>query len=197
MRSKLGERQMMDGVVCVAAATRNARRDDGDGANQRAGIFVYAGTIKPGFWKGQKLTIARFRGGGRSPREDLAGGFDGIEKNACPSWALAAASTPRTPCFLVRSARMSLLGSSQMASPDPEKADRRGIGEGPDRRDQEKHSSARHHHAQIHRERGRGGHGQGGSTTPCCTILRSRPLRREMDIDDSSACAARCRCCAI
>ena len=45
------------------------------------------GTIKPGFWKGEKLTIVSpFEAvgaftAGKMSKED----FDGIEKNACPS----------------------------------------------------------------------------------------------------------------
>src|SRR6267378_1774318 len=50
--------QMMDGVVCVGGCDKNM-----PGAMMAMarinvpGIFVYACTIKPGFWKGQKLTI--------------------------------------------------------------------------------------------------------------------------------------------
>lgn len=49
------------------------------------GIFVYGGTIKPGFWKGQKVTIASpFEAvgaiaAGKMSKED----YDGIERNAC------------------------------------------------------------------------------------------------------------------
>ncbi len=85
-----------------------------------------AGTIKPGFWKGEKLTIVSpFEAvgaftAGKMSEED----FEGIEKNAARPSALAAASTPQTQCR-PRSKRwcMSLLGSSQMATPDKEKAD--------------------------------------------------------------------------
>jgi dihydroxy-acid dehydratase len=50
--------QCMDGVVCVGGCDKNM-----PGAMMAMarinvpGIFVYAGTIKPGFWKGEKLTI--------------------------------------------------------------------------------------------------------------------------------------------
>src|SRR5213592_4215168 len=50
--------QLMDGVLCVGGCDKNM-----PGAMMAMarinvpGIFVYAGTIKPGFWKGQKLTI--------------------------------------------------------------------------------------------------------------------------------------------
>src|SRR5438552_165078 len=80
--------QLMDGVVCVGGCDKNM-----PGAMMAMarinvpGIFVYAGTIKPGFWKGQKLTIVSpfeavgALAAGRMSKED----FDGIEKNACPS----------------------------------------------------------------------------------------------------------------
>ena len=51
------------------------------------GIYVYAGTIKPGKWKGQDLTIvSAFEAvgaytAGKMSKDD----FVGIEKNACPT----------------------------------------------------------------------------------------------------------------
>ena len=90
------------------------------------GIFVYAGTIKPGFWKGEKLTIVSpFEAvgaftAGKMSQED----FDGIEKNACPSvGACGGQYTANTMSSSFEALGMSLLGSSQMASPDGEKAD--------------------------------------------------------------------------
>jgi len=90
------------------------------------GIFVYAGTIKPGFWKGQKLTIVSpFEAvgafaAGKMSQED----FEGIEKNACPSFgACGGQYTANTMSSSFEALGMSLLGSSQMASPDSEKAD--------------------------------------------------------------------------
>jgi len=50
--------------------------------------------------------------------------FDGIEKNACPSFgACGGMYTANTMSSSFEALGMSLLGSSQMASPDPEKAD--------------------------------------------------------------------------
>jgi len=90
------------------------------------GIFVYAGTIKPGFWKGEKLTIVSpFEAvgafsAGKMAKED----FDGIEKNACPTvGACGGQYTANTMSSSFEALGMSLLGSSQMASPDSEKAD--------------------------------------------------------------------------
>src|SRR5207248_5301987 len=90
------------------------------------GIFVYAGTIKPGYWKGEKLTIVSpfeavgAYSAGKMAKEDL----EGIEKNACPSvGACGGQYTANTMSSSFEPLGMSLLGSSQMASPDPEKAD--------------------------------------------------------------------------
>jgi dihydroxy-acid dehydratase len=119
--------QQMDGVLCVGGCDKNmpgammamARIDV-------PGIFVYAGTIKPGFWKGQKLTIVSpfeavgALATGKMSRED----FDGIEKNACPSvGACGGQYTANTMSSSFEALGMSLLNSSQLASPDPEKAD--------------------------------------------------------------------------
>jgi dihydroxy-acid dehydratase len=90
------------------------------------GLFVYAGTIKPGTWKGQTLTIVSpFEAvgaftAGKMAQED----FDGIERNACPSvGACGGQYTANTMSSSFEALGMSLLGSSQMASPDAEKAD--------------------------------------------------------------------------
>src|SRR6266487_1577372 len=119
--------QCMDGVICVGGCDKNM-----PGAMMAMarinvpGIFVYAGTIKPGFWKGQKLTIVSpfeavgALAAGKISQED----FDGIEKNACPSvGACGGQYTANTMSSSFEALGMSLLGSSQMASPDPEKAD--------------------------------------------------------------------------
>src|SRR6266581_1789847 len=118
--------QLMDGVLCVGGCDKNM-----PGAMMAMarinvpGIFVYAGTIKPGFWKGQKLTIVSpfeavgALAAGKISQED----FDGIEKNACPSvGACGGQYTANTMSSSFEALGMSLLGSSQMASPDLEKA---------------------------------------------------------------------------
>ena len=57
---------------------------------------------------------------GKMSQED----FDGIEKNACPSvGACGGQYTANTMSSSFEALGMSLLGSSQMASPDGEKAD--------------------------------------------------------------------------
>jgi len=119
--------QCMDGVLVVGGCDKNMPA--GMMAMARVNvpaIYVYAGTIKPGDWKGQALTIvSAFEavGGyaaGKLAKED----YDGIERNACPSvGACGGMFTANTMSSSFEALGMSLLGSSQMASPDGEKAD--------------------------------------------------------------------------
>jgi dihydroxy-acid dehydratase len=119
--------QCMDGVVCVGGCDKNMPGSMMAMARINVpGIFVYAGTIKPGFWKGEKLTIVSpFEAvgaftAGKMSRED----FDGFERNACPTvGACGGQYTANTMSSSFEALGMSLLGSSQMASPDAEKAD--------------------------------------------------------------------------
>src|SRR5450432_3937786 len=119
--------QCMDGVVCVGGCDKNMPGAMMAMARMNVpAIFVYAGTIKPGFWKGQKLTIVSpFEAvgafaAGKMSEEDLIG----IEKNACPTvGACGGQYTANTMSSSFEALGMSLLGSSQLASPDPEKAD--------------------------------------------------------------------------
>jgi dihydroxy-acid dehydratase len=119
--------QCMDGVLVVGGCDKNM--PGGMMAMARMNvpaIYVYAGTIKPGEWKGQKLTIVSpfeavgaFAAGNMS-KED----YDGIERNACPTvGACGGMYTANTMSSSFEALGMSLLGSSQMASPDAEKAD--------------------------------------------------------------------------
>src|SRR6202163_2244332 len=119
--------QCMDGVLCVGGCDKNMPGAMMALARMNVpGIFVYAGTIKPGMWKGQTLTIVSpFEAvgafaAGKMSKED----FDGIEKNACPTvGACGGQYTANTMSSSFEALGISLLGSSQMASPDPEKAD--------------------------------------------------------------------------
>ena len=119
--------QCMDGILAVGGCDKNM-----PGAmigmlriNVPA-VFCYAGTIKPGYWKGVPLTIVSpfeavgaFNAGTMS-KEDV----DGIEKNACPTTgACGGMYTANTMSSAFEALGMSLLGSSQMSCPDPEKAD--------------------------------------------------------------------------
>ncbi|MSQ18978.1 MAG: dihydroxy-acid dehydratase [Betaproteobacteria bacterium] len=119
--------QAMDGALVVGGCDKNM--PGGMMAIARMNvpaIYVYAGTIKPGKWKGQDLTIvSAFEAvgafaAGKMGKED----FEGIERNACPSvGACGGMYTANTMSSSFEALGMSLLGSSQMASPDGEKAD--------------------------------------------------------------------------
>jgi dihydroxy-acid dehydratase len=119
--------QAMDGVLVVGGCDKNMPGGMMAMARMNVpGIYVYAGTIKPGKWKGQALTIvSAFEAvgsfsAGKMSEED----FVGIEKNACPSvGACGGQYTANTMSSSFEALGMSLLGSSQMASPDAEKAD--------------------------------------------------------------------------
>ncbi len=119
--------QAMDGALVVGGCDKNMPGGVMALARMNVpGIFVYAGTIKPGKWKGQDLTIvSAFEAvgaysAGKMSDED----FVGIEKNACPSvGACGGQFTANTMSSSFEALGMSLLGSSQMASPDAEKAD--------------------------------------------------------------------------
>jgi dihydroxy-acid dehydratase len=119
--------QAMDGVLVVGACDKNM--PGGVMAMARMNvpaIYVYGGTIKPGKWKGKDLTIvSAFEAvgsfsAGKMSEED----FQGIEKNACPSvGACGGMYTANTMSSSFEALGVSLLGSSQMAAPDAEKAD--------------------------------------------------------------------------
>ena len=119
--------QCMDGVLVVGGCDKNMPAGMMAMARMNVpGIYVYAGSIKPGKWKGKDLTgvsvfeaVGAFAAGTMS-KED----YDGIEHNACPTvGACGGMFTANTMSSSFEALGMSLLGSSQMASPDPEKAD--------------------------------------------------------------------------
>jgi dihydroxy-acid dehydratase len=119
--------QMMDGALVVGGCDKNMPAGMMAIARMNVpAIYVYAGTIKPGNWKGQALTIASaFEAvgsfnAGKISQED----FDGIEKNACPTvGACGGMFTANTMSSSFEALGLSLLGSSQLAAVDPEKAD--------------------------------------------------------------------------
>jgi len=119
--------QAMDGVLAVGGCDKNMPGSMMAMARMNVpAIYVYAGTIKPGKWKGKDLTIvSAFEAvgaysAGKMSEED----FIGVEKNACPSvGACGGMYTANTMSSSFEALGMSLLGSSQMASPDAEKAD--------------------------------------------------------------------------
>jgi len=119
--------QAMDGALVIGGCDKNMPGGMMALARMNVpGIYVYGGTIKPGKWKGVDLTIvSAFEAvgaysAGRMSDED----FIGIEKNACPSvGACGGMYTANTMSSAFEALGMSLLGSSQMAAPDAEKAD--------------------------------------------------------------------------
>ncbi len=119
--------QMMDGVLVCGGCDKNMPGGMIAMARMNVpGIYVYAGTIKPGKWKGQDLTVvSAFEAvgavaAGKMSKDDA----DGIERNACPTvGACGGMYTANTMSSSFEALGMSLLGSSQMASPDAEKAD--------------------------------------------------------------------------
>src|SRR5215212_3294695 len=119
--------QAMDGALVIGGCDKNM--PGGMMALARMNvpaIYIYGGTIRPGKWKGKDLTIvSAFEAvgsfaAGKMSEED----FVGIEKNACPSvGACGGMYTANTMSSSFEALGMSLLGSSQMAAPDGEKAD--------------------------------------------------------------------------
>jgi dihydroxy-acid dehydratase len=119
--------QAMDGALVIGGCDKNMPGGMMALARMNVpGIYVYGGTIKPGKWKGQDLTIvSAFEAVGAYAAGKLAEeDFVGIEKNACPSvGACGGMYTANTMSSSFEALGMSLLGSSQMAAPDAEKAD--------------------------------------------------------------------------
>ncbi|OCP15901.1 MULTISPECIES: dihydroxy-acid dehydratase [unclassified Ensifer] len=119
--------QWMDGVLVLGGCDKNM--PGGMIGILRANvpaIYVYGGTIKPGHWKGQSLSVvSAFEAvgafmAGRMSEED----FEGIERNACPSTGSCGGMyTANTMSSSFEALGMSLLYSSNMANPDQEKLD--------------------------------------------------------------------------
>jgi dihydroxy-acid dehydratase len=117
--------QSMDGVLVIGACDKNM--PGGMMAILRMNIpaiYVYGGTIKPGHYKGQDLTVVSpFQAvgeytAGRLSKED----FDGIERCALPGHgACGGMYTANTMSSAFEALGMSLPYSSTMANPDGEK----------------------------------------------------------------------------
>uniref|UniRef100_UPI003BAC9B71 dihydroxy-acid dehydratase n=1 Tax=Stappia sp. TaxID=1870903 RepID=UPI003BAC9B71 len=117
--------QWMDGVLVIGGCDKN--KPGGMIGIVRANVpavYVYGGTIKPGKWKGQDLSvISAFEAvgaikAGRMSQED----FEGIERNACPtSGACGGMYTANTMASSFEALGMALLYSSTMANIDQEK----------------------------------------------------------------------------
>jgi dihydroxy-acid dehydratase len=119
--------QWMDGVMVIGGCDKNM--PGGMIGILRANvpaIYVYGGTIKPGKWKGQDLSIVSVFeavgqfSAGNMKEED----FIGIERNAVPgTGSCGGMYTANTMSSAFEALGMSLLGSSTMANPDQEKTD--------------------------------------------------------------------------
>ena len=119
--------EWLDGVLVIGGCDKNM--PGGMIGMLRANvpaIYVYGGTIKPGFWKGQPLNIVSVFeavgqfSAGKMSRED----FQGIEENAIPgSGSCGGMYTANTMSSSFEALGMSLLGSSQMSNVDGEKVD--------------------------------------------------------------------------
>jgi dihydroxy-acid dehydratase len=115
----------MDGLLCIAGCDKNKPGCVmGLAACNVPAIYVDAGTIKPGKWKGQDLTIvSAFEAvgafsAGKMTRED----FEGIEQHACPGFGVCGAQyTANTMATAVAALGLSLLESPLMAAEDDEK----------------------------------------------------------------------------
>lgn len=119
--------QWMDGVLVLGGCDKNMPGGMiGILRTNVPAIYVYGGTIKPGHWKGQSLSIvSAFEAvgaymAGKMSEED----FDGIERNACPTTGSCGGMyTANTMSSSFEALGMSLLYSSNMANPDQEKID--------------------------------------------------------------------------
>jgi dihydroxy-acid dehydratase len=117
----------MDGLLCIAGCDKNKPGCVmGMAACNVPSIYVDSGTIKPGKWKGQDLTIvSAFEAvgafsAGKMTRED----FEGIEQHACPGFGVCGAQyTANTMATAVAALGLSLLDSPLMAAEDEEKLD--------------------------------------------------------------------------
>jgi dihydroxy-acid dehydratase len=119
--------QSMDGVIAIGGCDKNM-----PGAMLAMcrlnipSIFVYGGTIKPGHYEGEDLTVvSAFEAVG----EYSAGKIDeerliGVERNACPgAGSCGGMYTANTMSSAFEALGMSLMYSSTMAAEDAEKAD--------------------------------------------------------------------------
>ncbi len=119
--------QSMDGILATGGCDKNMPGAMIALARMNVpGIFVYGGTIKPGHYKGQDLTIVSAfeavgqHGAGKLSEEDL----HGVERNACPgAGSCGGMFTANTMSSAFEAMGMSLPGSSTQAAEDSEKSD--------------------------------------------------------------------------
>ncbi|MCG6122691.1 MAG: dihydroxy-acid dehydratase [Microvirga sp.] len=117
--------QWMDGVLVLGGCDKN--KPGGMIGILRANvpaIYVYGGTIKPGTWKGQDLSVissfeavGAYKAGMMSDED-----FEGIERNACPTTgACGGMYTANTMSSSFEALGMALLYSSTMSNVEEEK----------------------------------------------------------------------------
>jgi dihydroxy-acid dehydratase len=119
--------QSMDGVLAIGGCDKNMPGAMIAMARMNIpAIFVYGGTIKPGYHDGKDLTVvSAFEAVG----EHSAGRIDdaelmAVEKNACPgAGSCGGMFTANTMSSAFEAMGMSLMYSSTMAAEDAEKAD--------------------------------------------------------------------------
>jgi len=119
--------QSMDGVLAIGGCDKNMPGAMIAIARMNIpGIFVYGGTIKPGHYEGQDLTVvSSFEAvgqyiAGKISEETLMG----IERNACPgAGSCGGMFTANTMSSAFEAMGMSLPYSSTMAAVDEERAD--------------------------------------------------------------------------
>jgi dihydroxy-acid dehydratase len=117
----------MDGLLCIAGCDKNKPGCVmGMAYCNVPAIYVDSGTIKPGKWKGQDLTIvSAFEAvgafsAGKISRED----FEGIEQHACPGFGVCGAQyTANTMATAAAALGVSLMDSPLIAAEDEEKLD--------------------------------------------------------------------------
>ncbi len=119
--------QWMDGVLVLGGCDKNMPGGMiGIIRADAPAIYVYGGTIRPGRWKGEDLSIvSAFEAVGAFMAGDMSEeDFEGIERNACPTTGSCGGMyTANTMSSSFEALGMSLLYSSTMASPDAEKLD--------------------------------------------------------------------------
>ena len=114
----------MDGLLCIAGCDKNKPGClMGIAYCNVPSIYLDSGTIKPGRWKGQDLTVvSAFEAvgaysAGKMARED----FEGIEQHACPGFGVCGAQyTANTMATAASALGLGLLESPLMAAEDPE-----------------------------------------------------------------------------
>ena len=117
----------MDGLMAIAGCDKNKPGClMGLAYCNVPSVYVDAGTIKPGRWKGQDLTIvSAFEAvgaysAGKMSRED----FEGIERHACPGFGVCGAQyTANTMATAAAALGLGLLDTPLMAAEDAEKLD--------------------------------------------------------------------------